>query len=152
MSDSGFQVVPALASKVTQLTVFQRTPIWVAPRPDGPLDSGYTKRWGVVRSILRFLSELRIEFLTFGITNYSWCKWPISVVEAALRGSMRRQVRDETTREGLIPKYGLGCKRPATSNTYLKSFNQPNVELVTTPIHSINEQGIRTIDQKLWEV
>src|SRR3546814_11535247 len=53
---------------------------------------------------------------------------------------------DLETREALIPDYGFGCKRPSMSNTYLKTFNQHNVDLITTPIRSITPTGVRTDD------
>src|SRR3954452_24285760 len=40
---SAVQVIPAIAPEVEHLTVFQRTPIWCFPKPDGPID-GRTKR------------------------------------------------------------------------------------------------------------
>src|SRR3546814_6935926 len=59
---------------------------------------------------------------------------------------MRSQVDDPETREALIPDYGFGCKRPSMSNTYLKTFNQHNVDLITTPIRSITPTAVRTDD------
>src|SRR3546814_7614338 len=35
---------------------------------------------------------------------------------------------------------------PSMSNTYLKTFNQHNVDLITTPIRSITPTGVRTDD------
>ncbi|MDR3658446.1 MAG: NAD(P)/FAD-dependent oxidoreductase [Mycobacterium sp.] len=37
---SALQVIPAIAPEVEALTVFQRTPIWVLPRPDAELPAG----------------------------------------------------------------------------------------------------------------
>ena len=65
---------------------------------------------------------------------------------------MRRQVRDRSTADVLVPRYGLGCKRPAISNEYLPTFNRDNVRLVTQPIERICPQGIVTDDKTLHEV
>lgn len=51
---SAVQIVPEIAEHVAQLTVFQRTPIWVSPRMDGPLKLGSSKLWAPVRWALRF--------------------------------------------------------------------------------------------------
>src|SRR5206468_3616224 len=45
---SGVQVIPSIAPLVEHLTVFQRTPIWCLPKPDGPLPKS-------LRTALRFL-------------------------------------------------------------------------------------------------
>lgn len=65
---------------------------------------------------------------------------------------MRTQVDDPVTREKLLPYYGFGCKRPSFSNTYLKTFNRPNVALVTEPIQRITEKGLLTADGVEHEV
>src|SRR3546814_978473 len=70
-------------------------------------------------------------------------------LEAGLRRWMGSQVDDPETREDLIPEYGFGCKRPSMSNTYLRTFNQENVELITTPITSVTPTGVRTEDGTL---
>ncbi|KAJ3338862.1 hypothetical protein HDU93_008997 [Gonapodya sp. JEL0774] len=41
-------------------------------------------------------------------------------------------VQDKKTAEALKPWYNLWCKRPVYSDTYLPTFNRPNVELVDT--------------------
>jgi cation diffusion facilitator CzcD-associated flavoprotein CzcO len=46
----------------------------------------------------------------------------------------------------LTPSYGFGCKRPAVSNTYLRTFTRENVELVTTPIERVTEAGVVDAD------
>jgi len=48
--------------------------------------------------------------------------------------------------EALIPDYAFGCKRPSMSNTYLRTFNRPNVELVTDAIARVTPAGIVTAD------
>jgi cation diffusion facilitator CzcD-associated flavoprotein CzcO len=51
-----------------------------------------------------------------------------------------------------MPDYGLGCKRPTTSNEYLQAFNRDNVQLVTQPIERICPEGIVTGDQTVHAV
>ena len=50
---------------------------------------------------------------------------------------MRKQVDDRELADRLTPRYPLGCKRPSFHNTYLATFNRPNVTLETTPIEGI---------------
>jgi len=66
------------------------------------------------------------------------------------RDAVRRMIRDPQTAERLVPKrYGLGCKRQVLDRDYYDTFNRDNVALVdltTTPIETITEDGIRTTD------
>ena len=65
---------------------------------------------------------------------------------------MQRQVRDAGTREALTPHYAVGCKRPSFHNSYLSTFNRPDVHLETTPITEVTPDGVRTEDGVLHEV
>lgn len=152
---SAVQVVPEIAPRVAQLLVFQRTPIWIAPRLDRPMQPRLRlslRRFAAFRSLLRLVSEASLEFLTFSIVNHR--RFPLVVRWAQRRVQfwMGRQVRDRETAMRLLPSYGLGCKRPTTSNGYLQAFNRDNVRLVTQPIVRVCPGGIVTNDQTLHEV
>ncbi len=152
---SAVQLVPEIAPRVAHLSVFQRTPIWVAPRMDAPVaprSPMSPRRLSVVRRTLRALSEAQLELLTFLIVNYRSMRPVVGLVQRALRGWMRRQLRDPATAALLLPAYGLGCKRPATSNRYLATFNRDNVTLVTRPISRVSREGVVTDDGALHEL
>lgn len=84
-----------------------------------------------------FFSELSLDTVTFSIVNYRKFPWFVRGIERMVGLSMRRQLDDPEIAKSLVPKYGLGCKRPATSNTYLPTFNLENVDLVTEGISEI---------------
>ena len=151
---SAVQVVPEIAPQVTELRVFQRTPIWIGPRLDRPLRPTQLslRRLSVIRKLLRLVSESSLEFLTFSIVNYQRLPFVVRLVQRSLRDRMRRQVTNQVTAEMLLPGYGLGCKRPAISNQYLPTFNRENVRLITQPIERICAKGIVTADQALHAV
>jgi cation diffusion facilitator CzcD-associated flavoprotein CzcO len=152
---SAVQVVPEIAPHVAQLIVFQRTPIWISPRPDRTLSPGSRlsmQRFAATRGLLRFASEASLEFLTFSIVNYRRLPFMVRLVQRWLREWMLRQVKDPATAAKLLPRYGLGCKRPAPSNAYLPAFNRGNVRLVTEPIDHICAEGIVTADRTLHQV
>ena len=152
---SAVQVVPEIAALVEQLAVFQRTPIWVSPKFDRPVQPGSRlslRRLTVIRSLLRLASEFGLEFLTFSIVNYRRLPFIVRWVQRSVRLWMRGQVRDQGTAARLVPEYGLGCKRPTISNTYLSAFNRANVVLVTQPIERICAEGIVTSDKTVHAV
>lgn len=146
---SAVQIIPCIAPKVAHLSVFQRTPAWIAPRQDFELNPSSPlapRRLGFVRSLLRFFSELSLELLTLSIVNYRRFPFLVRGIGELVRAGMRRQLDSPELAEKLVPKYGLGCKRPATSNTYLPTFNRENVSLVTQGIQAITPDGVQTVD------
>jgi cation diffusion facilitator CzcD-associated flavoprotein CzcO len=152
---SAVQVIPEIAPQVAQLLVFQRTPIWISPRLDRRLQppTGLAlRRFAAMRSLLRFVSESSLEFVTFSIVNYRRFPWVVRLVQQGVNGWMQRQVNAPDTAARLMPDYGLGCKRPTASNTYLPTFNRDNVRLITQPLDRICHTGIVTDDQALHQV
>jgi len=152
---SAVQIVPELAERAGHLTVFQRTPIYVGPRFDHALAPGSPwspRRWAPVRAGLRLLSEASLDFLTFSIVNYRRLPWFVRAVGWLVRRHMARQIADPALAERLVPTYGLGCKRPATSNTYLPTFNRDDVRLVSDPIDHIEEGGVITASGERLEL
>jgi len=152
---SAVQIVPEIAPLVKELRVFQRTPIWIAPRLDRPMpprSALSVRRFSVIRSLFRLISEAHLEFLTFAIVNYRRSPQIVRFVQRFLAHRMRRQIKDQETAAELLPGYGLGCKRPTTSNTYLPAFSRDNVRLITKAIERICPEGIVTDDHVLHEV
>jgi cation diffusion facilitator CzcD-associated flavoprotein CzcO len=149
------QVVPEIASVAAQLYVFQRTPIWVGARPDRLLGrrlNSCLHHFAPLRYLFRALSETILEVLTFAIVNYRRFPSIVNGVQAHMRSFMQRELQDPVLESSLIPTYGLGCKRPATSNTYLKAFGRENVALITDGIVRICPEGVMTQDGTVHEI
>lgn len=152
---SAVQLIPSIAPHVSRLTVFQRTPIWCLPKPDGPL-AGLPRKVlervpGAARAI-RTVSQTGVE-LQFPLAVH----FPRFVPTARLgerlaRWLLKRQVEDPEVRAKLTPAYTLGCKRPSFHNSYLRTFNLPNVTLETSPIVRITETGVQTADGVTHEI
>ncbi|MFD9888707.1 flavin-containing monooxygenase [Amycolatopsis sp. NPDC059027] len=145
---SSVQLVPAIADRVAQLDVYQRTPIWVAPKPEFRLSP--RARWVLehvppVRWAARAAVSSGIELaMLFGVTNHARLPFLVKLIRKQSEQHLRRQVKDPETRAKLLPGYEFGCKRPAISNDYWRTFNRDDVELVTTPIRRILPGGIET--------
>ncbi|MGI5144624.1 flavin-containing monooxygenase [Streptomyces sp. CA-106110] len=69
-----------------------------------------------------------------------------------VRDKIRSAVADPVTAEALCPRdYPLGTKRPCLDTDYYATYNKSHVRLVdlrTTPIEEITEQGVRTADRE----
>ncbi len=144
---SAIQFVPAIAGRVSQLTVFQRSAAYILPRPDGPYASWRKALFRALPWTMK-LHRARIyaqyESRAIGFTGAK------SVMELAggipFRALLRKQVPDPALRAQLTPDYPIGCKRILLSNDYLATMAQPNVNLVTQGIRRITADGVETVD------
>jgi cation diffusion facilitator CzcD-associated flavoprotein CzcO len=140
------QLVPELAKRAAQLTVFQRTPTWVLPR----FDRGYG---GLDRLLFHLPYWNRAVRAFWAATSESFRRGfePGSAAQRRLmalaRGHMQRQLRgDESLRQRLMPGYAIGCKRIVFSNDYLRAFTLPQLRLETSAIARITPAGVQTAD------
>lgn len=144
---SAVQLVPAIADEVEQLTVFQRTPIWCLPKPDGALPPALRAvlaRVPGAQAVSRLVSQTYVE-ATFPLAAHFHSLVPTAKAGEFLgRKALKDQVHDPVVREKLTPQYAVGCKRPSFHNSYLSTFNKANVLLETDPITEITPTGIRT--------
>jgi cation diffusion facilitator CzcD-associated flavoprotein CzcO len=153
---SAVQIIPSIAKDVAQLDVYQRTPIWIAPKPD-PKIPGWAKRlfarFPFTERIVRLLASAVTEFIVVYMPlNFSRFPFVVRAVERRNRRFLASQVKDPETRRKLTPSYGIGCKRPSVSNNYLRTFNRENVELVTEPIDLVTANSVRAADGSEREV
>ena len=143
---SAIQFVPAIQPQVGHLTVFQRTPPWVVPRPDRPFRPWEQWLFAHVRLATR-LSRARVywsrELLALMFTRYPGLS---RVAARAALAHLEAQVPDEELRARLTPDYALGCKRVLLSNDYLPALGRPTTELVTDPIARILPHAVVTAD------
>jgi cation diffusion facilitator CzcD-associated flavoprotein CzcO len=126
---SAIQFVPAIASRVTQLTLFQRTPPWVLPKLDVPISvrwQGIFKRFPPVQSLLRQLLYLQFELLNRSLKHPKLIKR----LQDAARRNICRSIKDEGMRARLTPDYAIGCKRILQSNSWYRALAKPHVQVV----------------------
>lgn len=152
---SALQVIPEIAPSVAHLTVFQRTPIWVMPKPDAevpePVQS-FMAKLPALQWTARMASQAMVE-ATFVLTaQYDRYLHAAKLFERIGLDYLQRAVHDPVVRDKLTPRYGMGCKRPSMSNSYLQAFNRPNVQLETNGIVAIEPAGVRTADGVLHEI
>jgi cation diffusion facilitator CzcD-associated flavoprotein CzcO len=147
---SAVQIIPSIARDVGRLDVFQRTPIWVGPRFNPKIPTVLKRLFRrvpfaarVARNLVTGGTELVVMTLPLNYQRFPFvARW----VENRSKRFVASQVKDPELRAKLTPDYGLGCKRPAVSNHYLKTFNRDNVELITDPIERVTANGVRTAD------
>ncbi|MYR08913.1 FAD-dependent oxidoreductase [Gordonia sp. SID5947] len=144
------QLVPEIADAAEELTVFQRTPIWVVPKLDFAIPHVVQKMFAMVpftQRVARVVNTSLLEALmVFGVLHFKQAKPGNRLAALVAKAHLRAQVRDRATRRSLTPSYDFGCKRPTFSNTYLRAFNRSNVSLQTQSIVRVEPDGIVTAD------
>src|SRR4051812_17744504 len=147
---TGVQLVPALAEDVSELTVYQRTPIWVMPKLDFGFTPATQRLFAKVPAAQRLLRLSTDLFMDLMVTIAMWKFRQFKPVNraAARIGALHRflSIRDKELRRKLTPDYDFGCKRPTLSNSYYRTFTKPHVHLETAGIDRIEPDGIVTLD------
>jgi cation diffusion facilitator CzcD-associated flavoprotein CzcO len=153
---TSIQVVPAIADRVKRLDLYQRTPIWLMPKPNPELSPGFQRALRVfpfLHTLMRWLANLLVEIaLGLGFVRYTRFPWIFGSIERRLREWIASEVDDPDMREKLTPEYAYFCKRPSFSNTFYKTLNLPHVDLITEPIERITKNSIVTADGKEREI
>jgi cation diffusion facilitator CzcD-associated flavoprotein CzcO len=147
---TGVQVIPELAKKASELTVYQRTPIWVMPKPDVALSPAVQRifaRLPVAQRVVRWITDTAIEFMmVIAMWKFRYFK-RVNFAAADLSKVFRLLlVRDTQLWRKLNPDYDFGCKRPTMSNSYYRAFTKPHVHLETSRIERIEPDGIVACD------
>ncbi|QIS20872.1 flavin-containing monooxygenase [Nocardia terpenica] len=150
------QLVPEVGRKAAELTVFQRTPIWVVPKVDMPIPRPVQElfaRAPLTQKVARLANTGVLELLmVVGVLHYKQAKLTNRGAALLAKAHLRAQVRDKETRRKLTPDYDFGCKRPTFSNTYFKTFNEPHVRLETNAIDHLEADAIVTADGHRTEI
>lgn len=144
------QLIPELAKVAAELTVYQRTPIWVSPKLDSPIPSVVQKAFAAVpfsqRAVRLAGTSILEGMMVGGVLQYKDLSVLNRGAERWCRAHLYRQVRDPELREKLTPDYSFGCKRPTFSNDYFPTFTQSHVHLETSSIEKIDASGVLTAD------
>lgn len=132
---SAIQFVPEIQPLVKSLHLFQRTPQWILPKPDGAVPSLSKKLLGLpfATEAVRAAMYNSFELLGIGFRKPALLKQAQKLAEAHLR----RQVKDPVLRARLTPDYVLGCKRVLLSSNYYPALTQDNVEVLATGVQAV---------------
>ncbi len=134
----------AIAKVARQLTLFQRSSNYVAPKPDGEFSEAARERFRRHRLLQRLY-----RFSIWARFDARWLVFRKGSKLAAMLGEKRfaaelwpRSVSDDLPAEALLPDYPLGCKRILISNDWYPTLFRPNVEVVTAPVERITRLGV----------
>ncbi|MCV7220039.1 flavin-containing monooxygenase [Mycolicibacterium elephantis] len=141
------QLIPELAKKAADLTVYQRTPIWVVPKLDFKFSPGAKRlfaRVPLAQRAIRAITDSLYEFFIYVVLHHRQLLFRRLNITASDLAKLHRflSVRDPELRKKLTPDYDFGCKRPTFSNSYYRIFTKPHVHLQASGIERIEPDGI----------
>ena len=143
---TGVQVIPELAKEVSELTVYQRTPIWVMPKLDvgfSPTVQRFFARVPRAQRIVRWFTDTAMEFMmVIAMWKFRYFKRVNFAASDVSKIHRLLAVRDKDLWRKLNPDYDFGCKRPTISNSYYRALTNPHVHLETSGIERIEPDGI----------
>ncbi len=140
---SAIQFIPHVQARAAQLTVFQRTPPWILPKPDrafSELEKAALERLPPLRRLYREAIYWRAESRALLFTRAPGL---MKLAAALGRRHIRKSIRSPRLREIVTPRYVPGCKRILVSNDYYPALERPNVEVVTDALAEVTRGGVR---------
>ncbi|MFD2230955.1 flavin-containing monooxygenase [Alkalimarinus sediminis] len=145
---SAIQFVPHVQQQARSLSLYQRTPPWILPKPDRAISKieqklfkRIPKAQQVFRDGLYWLYESRAVGFSFDPRLMSLAKyWALKHI--------RSQISDPELRKKVTPDYTVGCKRILMSDDYYQALDQDNTEVITTGIKKVTANSIVRDDGK----
>ncbi|MDE0655870.1 MAG: NAD(P)/FAD-dependent oxidoreductase, partial [Acidimicrobiaceae bacterium] len=162
---SALQFIPHLATDAAHVTVFQRTPPWLIPRPvyHEPLAEGLLELFRLIPGYAHWF-RLRLFWCTHEGTVGALRRdpaWDGPLDQAVSRRNeetrrlltlyLRSQFGDRPDLlEKVVPDYPVGSKRVVLDNgIWASTLKRPNVELVSDGIERVEPAGVRGADGRL---
>ena len=155
---SAFQFVPEIAKKASTVTIFQRTPPWVSPRPDYHEKIPKGKHW-LLKHVPFYSKWFRFNMfwatgeglLEMVQRDPSWnAQDSVSPENDRLRKHLTNSAKQALSGrpdliDKCIPQYPPAGKRMLVDNGHwYKTLRRNNVDLITSPVQKITPSGIVT--------
>lgn len=141
------QLIPELAKTAGELTVYQRTAIYVVPKVDFRFPERAKRlfaRVPLAQRAVRVVTDAIYELFNYVVLHHRQPLFRRLNIGAADVAKLYRfaVVRDPEVRRKLTPDYDFGCKRPTFSNSYYRTFTKPNVHLQASGIDHVEPHAI----------
>lgn len=137
---SAIQFIPEIQPQVHTLSVFQRTPQWILPKPDHRIPAIERAFFNLPLTLNSWRKILygALEIFGVGFRRPGLLK----VVQKLAERHLQRKVKDAELRAKLTPDYTLGCKRVLLSNNYYPAMSKLNVNLHATGVAEIRDNRV----------
>ncbi|MGI6877301.1 flavin-containing monooxygenase [Microbacterium sp. gxy059] len=115
---SAVQLVPALVARGAEVVLFQRSPAWIVPRDDAPVDASERRRFADDPDALRAHRAALYAEGEARFASRSGDERAAAEARAVALAHLERQVPDPALRRALTPDYAFGCKRVLLSDDF----------------------------------
>jgi cation diffusion facilitator CzcD-associated flavoprotein CzcO len=149
---SSIQFVPQIAPDVESLTIFQRTPPWIMPKPDYQMPNWSKRLFRLVPGAQRAYRSLIYWLLEARAIGFNGRPGLMKLAEGLAKRHMAKQIQDPALRRKLTPNYTMGCKRVLVSNDYFPALSRDNVHVVTEGVTQVREHSVVAADGTEHEV
>lgn len=143
---SAIQIVPAIAKKVESLTLFQRHPAWIIPKPDKAISELEKMLFANIPIFQILQRELIYWSLEFRVLALSYYPQVMKLFQKLAENFIKESIPDLQLREKVTPNYLIGCKRILLSNDFYPTLNRKNVSVNVDGISKFTKNGI--VDSK----
>jgi len=147
---SAIQLVPSIQSLAKEISVFIRTPSWIAP-PVALPDSNATNYTYSYEEKSSFQGHKDTYLATRkGLEDQFNGMFRIFLksspeqrnIRNLFESRMKQLIPDKSLQEKLIPQFEAGCRRINPGEGFLTALQKPNVEPVFDPIQRVTPHGI----------
>ena len=143
---SAIQFVPEIAPRAGRLTIYQRSPPWILPKPDREY-ADWERR--LFRAFPPRVAASRLGLFAFfevsahAFTSRPWIFKPYIARANAFRDE---ELPDPKLRATATPDYEFGCKRVLFTSDWYATLRRPNVELVPGEVERVTRRGLIAAD------
>ncbi|WIX86600.1 NAD(P)/FAD-dependent oxidoreductase [Amycolatopsis sp. DG1A-15b] len=139
---SAVQFVPKIAPDVAELTLFQRTPPWIMPKPDHAMPSWARTLFKRVPGTQRLYRNALYWLLEARAIGFNGHPAIMKAGELIAKRNIAKGIKDRALRKKVTPDYTMGCKRVLISNDYYPALARPNVDVNTAGIKEVKAHSI----------
>ncbi|MCP2234948.1 flavin-containing monooxygenase [Prauserella halophila] len=139
---SAVQFVPQIAKEVDRLTLFQRTPPWIMPKPDRKMPGWVRKLFARVPGAQRLYRSAIYWMLEMRAVGFNGDPRIMKFAQKVAERHINKQVRDPELRAKVTPDYVMGCKRVLISNDYYPALERDNVDVVTDGVSEVTDSSV----------
>ncbi|MEV5715112.1 NAD(P)/FAD-dependent oxidoreductase [Amycolatopsis mediterranei] len=139
---SAVQFVPKIAPDVAELTLFQRTPPWIMPKPDHAMPSWAQTLFKRVPGTQRAYRNALYWLLEARAIGFNGHPAIMKAGELIAKRNIAKGIKDRALRKKVTPDYTMGCKRVLISNDYYPALARPNVDVNTSGIKEVKAHSI----------
>ncbi len=141
---SAVQFVPEIAKRAAQVTIFQRTPPYVLPRPDGPISPWVRRLYRRFPFLPRIRRQLIYTLFEFRHRAFRGEEKAVNFAMKMWREGMEKHIHDPREQAMLTPPYRIGCKRILSSNDWYRTLARDNVTVIPDGVAEIEGDTLST--------